>query len=87
MLLFIADKVTRTWYSEAPLYHYDKPGYTKNTAHFSQIVWKDTKKLGIGFAFARGGRKMYVVAQYGPPGNYGFAFTRNVFPPKCKSSK
>jgi hypothetical protein len=81
--LLIADKVTRTWYSEAPLYNYDQPGYTKNTAHFFQIVWKDTEKLGIGFDFAREGCKMYVVAQYGPPGNYVFDFSNNVLEPTC----
>ena len=78
-----ADKVTRTWYTEVALYDYKKPGYSMNIGHFSQIVWKNTKRLGIGHAFARGGRKMYVAAQYGPPGNYGFAFRENVLEPTC----
>ncbi len=47
------------------------------------IVWKDTKKLGIGIALAKEGRKIYVVAQYSPPGNYRQAYNTNVFPAKC----
>lgn len=79
----LADKVVRTWYTEIALYDYNKPGYSRNTGHFSQIVWKNTKRLGVGYAFAREGRKLYVVNQYGPPGNYGFAYRDNVLPPTC----
>ena len=82
-LLLLADKVTRTWYTEISLYNYNKPGYSRNTGHFTQIVWNGTKKLGIGYAFAREGRKMYVAAQYGPPGNYGWSFAENVHAPTC----
>jgi hypothetical protein len=81
--LILGDKATRAWYSEYAYYDYSKPGYTTNTAHFSQIVWKNSQRLGIGYAFARENRKMYVVAQYGPPGNYGFAYSTNVLEPKC----
>ncbi|UJR27184.1 hypothetical protein I4U23_008480 [Adineta vaga] len=77
------EKVTLTWYAEAALYDYTKPGYAKNIAHFSQIVWKDSERLGVGFAFSKAGRKMFVVTQYGPPGNYGYAFSTNVLEPTC----
>jgi len=70
-------------YHEIVNYNFNIPGHTHNTGHFTQIVWKDTKKLGIGIAFAREGRKMYVVAQYSPPGNDRHAFNTNVFPAKC----
>ena len=81
--LFLADKTTRAWYGEVAHYDYNKPGYTKNVAHFSQVVWKDSQKLGIGYAFARQNHKLYVVAMYGPPGNYGNTFSTNVLPANC----
>jgi len=80
--LILDEKVTRAWYSEVALYNYDKPGSTPHIAHFSQIVWKNIR-LGIAYTFAREGRKMYVVAQYRPPGNYGFAYDTNVLEPTC----
>ena len=82
-LALLGDKVTRTWYTEISLYDYDKPGYARFIGHFSQIVWKESKRLGIAYAFARNGCKMYVVAQYGPPGNYGHSYRTNVLPPNC----
>lgn len=81
--MILGDKITRLWYSESSLYNYDTPGYTPNIAHFSQIVWKNTQELGIGYAFAREGLKMYVVAQYKPPGNYAFSYSTNVLQPTC----
>ncbi|CAF4716134.1 unnamed protein product, partial [Rotaria sp. Silwood2] len=78
-----AAKVTLTWYAEVALYDYNKPGYNKSIGHFSQIVWKDTERLGVGYATAREGRKMFVVAQYGPPGNYDFEFSTCVLRPLC----
>lgn len=80
--LLVADGITRMWYSEISNYNFNVPSSLINTGHFTQIVWKDTKKLGIGLAFAREGRKVYVVAQYNPPGNYPRAFRTNVFPLK-----
>ncbi len=37
----------------------------------------------LSLIIAREGRKMYVVAPYGPPGNYGFVFSTNVLEPTC----
>ena len=36
--------------------------------HFTQLVWKGSKKLGLGVAQDRSGKR-YVVAQYDPVGN------------------
>ena len=78
-----ANKVTESWYNENVNYNYDKPGSNININHFTQIIWKDTKTLGVGIAFARNGKKIYVVAQYSPPGNDQHAYKNNVFPAKC----
>jgi len=44
--------------------------YTMDKAdgHFTQLVWKGTRKVGFGHATSRSG-KTYVVARYSPPGN------------------
>lgn len=49
------------------------------TGHFTQVVWKETKELGVGCTKARDG-KIYVVANYYPPGNYIGDFAVNVPP-------
>jgi hypothetical protein len=80
-----ADKAIRTFYTEITAYDFSNPGYSSNTAHFSQLVWEDTQRLGVGYAFARQGKNIYVVAQYGPPSNYGWAFRENVLPTTCRT--
>lgn len=54
-----------------------------NCGHFSQMVWKDTKQLGIGLAKGKNGA-FYVVANYSPRGNIINRFTSNILPPKNK---
>ncbi|CAF1492947.1 unnamed protein product [Rotaria magnacalcarata] len=78
-----AEKIVLTWYAEIEFYDYSKPAYKMSTGHFTQIVWKDTRKMGVGYAFGREGRKVYIVAQYEPPGNYRHRFGKNVLEPKC----
>ena len=44
---------------------------TKAVGHYTQIVWKNTTKVGCGIANSltdRGGE--WVVCRYSPPGNY-----------------
>lgn len=82
ILVILADGITRIWYSEIVNYNFEIPSSLINTGHFTQIVWKDTKNLGVGLGFAREGRRIYVVAQYSPPGNYPRAFRANVLPLK-----
>ncbi len=52
-----------------------------NCGHFSQLVWKGSERIGFGRAQAKD-KKVYVVAQYGPPGNYSGQWKNNVFAPK-----
>jgi len=73
--------VVDRWYSEIQNYNFDKPGFHTGTGHFTQLVWKSSKELGIGIAHAADGT-WYVVANYSPPGNISGQFPLNVLKPK-----
>jgi len=56
-------------YSEINNYNYNNPGFAMDTGHFTQIVWKGTKRLGC--ALGRGCDSKLWVCQYDPAGNSG----------------
>ena len=60
------------WYDEIKDYKYSKIKRYRvgpKIGHYTQVVWKDTKKVGIASAVSKNG-KVYVVARYYPAGNY-----------------
>ena len=64
------------WYDEGRWYKGSRVGkFSPTTAMFTQMVWKSSTKLGIGFC--KKGKVWAVVALYEPPGNMG-DFTENV---------
>jgi len=66
------------WYSEVKDYKFDgNLDYQRGTGHFTQVVWKDTKELGIAKAKGKNGGT-YVVANYNPSGNFIGKFGENV---------
>ena len=54
---------------------------SNNLGHFTQVVWKNSKNLGIAKARSSSG-KIIVVANYEPAGNYIGQYVQNVPPPK-----
>ena len=76
-----ATAVVDMWYDEEPLYDYNNPGFSSDTGHFTQVVWKNTTEIGCGFATGCSGWPNVWVCQYNPPGNYLNQFAENVFPP------
>ncbi|XP_028410143.1 uncharacterized protein LOC114532760 [Dendronephthya gigantea] len=75
----------RKWYDEVCDYNFHEsqsnPG--KVTGHFTQLVWKPSTELGIGYAlgvdkYDPGMKCMYVVARYKPAGNILGSFSTNV---------
>lgn len=72
-----------TRYDEIKLHTFGVEPKNLNSGHFTQVVWKESKELGV--AFAKNGGKVIVVANYSPPGNYIGHFAENVPPPRGES--
>ena len=74
-----------SWYAEHSQYSYNKPGFSMSTGHFTQVVWKSSKKLGCAYANCDGKNStpgIFWVCEYSPHGNVtnkGF-FNKNVLP-------
>ena len=60
-------------------YDFRNPGFKSGTGHFTQIVWQETKEMGMAKVKDRDG-KIIVVARYRPPGNVVNHFQENVKP-------
>jgi len=74
-------KPVDSWYSEIKKYEFGKEPTSMGTGHFTQVVWKTTKKMGIAKARTNSG-KIIVVANYEPAGNWIGQYSANVPPPK-----
>ena len=76
------------WYDEINLYDPswyggDPPRDSfKVSGHFTQVIWKETQRLGVGLAL--NGNSFYVVANYDPHGNFFSKYKDNVLPPQVK---
>jgi len=74
------------WYGEVADYPFWKPPNSifdvpgKQIGHFTQVVWKSTRKVGVGIVAIKRGfwTKTYIVARYTPPGNYEGQFKQQV---------
>ncbi|KAK1923511.1 CAP domain-containing protein [Papiliotrema laurentii] len=75
------------WADEASLYDYNNPGFSSATGHFTQVVWKNTQKLGCAvvncpngsiFDAKYNGANVLVWCNYNLPGNYLGQFPANV---------
>ncbi|XP_067825624.1 GLI pathogenesis-related 2 [Heptranchias perlo] len=74
-------EATDSWYKEIEKYDFSAPGFQKNCGHFTQLVWRDSREIGIGLA-SDGKGLTVVVAQFDPAGNItnpGY-FAKNVLP-------
>ncbi|MGV9541025.1 CAP family protein [Nocardia beijingensis] len=71
---------TKMWYDEIKEYDFNNPGFSMRTGHFTQVVWKASARLGIGYASQNGYTAL--VALYNPPGNVQGQFPQNVARPR-----
>lgn len=74
-----AEMSSKMWYDKVKDYDYNKPGFSYKTGHFTQVVWKNSKKFGFGFAKVNG--YTVSVGLYSPHGNYEGQFKENVLKP------
>ena len=71
------EEACNSWYNEKTNYNYELNKYQNNSAHFTQMIWKGTKKVGFGYSKLNKGNS-YFIALYSPPGNDIFEFKNNV---------
>uniref|UniRef100_A0A7E4V2Q4 SCP domain-containing protein n=1 Tax=Panagrellus redivivus TaxID=6233 RepID=A0A7E4V2Q4_PANRE len=70
----------KLWYSEEPKANYTQLGQNANCFHFTQLVWKKSKHIGIGVAKSPNKAGWFIVADFDPPGNVLGTFAANVSP-------
>ncbi|MEZ4365074.1 MAG: CAP domain-containing protein [Kofleriaceae bacterium] len=75
-----AESSVDMWYREIELYDFARGGFSMQTGHFTQVVWRGTTQVGCGSAQC-GGMTTWV-CNYDPPGNWEGAYAANV-PPPC----
>ena len=46
-------KAIDVWYSGREKYDFNNPGFKPGAGNFTQLVWTDSKKIGVGAAQAK----------------------------------
>ncbi|KAL0359779.1 UNVERIFIED_CONTAM: Pathogenesis-related protein PR-1 [Sesamum calycinum] len=67
-----AAQAAAAWVSERREYNYwsNSCVYGQECGHYTQIVWKDTRRMGCARVVCYGGRGVFMICNYDPPGNY-----------------
>ena len=71
------NEIFEKWYNEKNSYDFSLKKKKKGTGHFTQIVWKETKEIGIGLE-KDDKNNICCVALYYPGGNVIGEFSSNV---------
>ncbi len=74
--------VVKMWYDEIAQYRFPNGGFSMETGHFTQVVWRGTKRVGCGHSQCKG-MDIYV-CEYDPPGNWEGQYRDNVLPRGCR---
>jgi len=87
-----ANWVVDDWYNEFHAHKYGKDDFSSCTGHFTQAMWKGTKRIGCAkvekfpYKGKRGtykkGKRVVVACHYSPPGNVVGKFNENVLAPR-----
>jgi uncharacterized protein YkwD len=62
------NSIVKMWYDEIKDYNYANNSCRSVCGHYTQVVWKSSKKIGCGMA--KCGSAEVWVCNYDPPGNY-----------------
>ena len=75
-------KPVDVWYNEIKNYNFSEPGFNIDSSHFSQLIWKETTKIGCGASVADDEVTFKVVCNYYKAGNIlnKEKFEENVLP-------
>ena len=82
---FKGSDVTKTWYDEVNEYDWNNPVFSTSTQSFTQLVWKNSREMGIGVAIGED-NSVVVCANYFPAGNEIGEFEENVCKPTNASN-
>jgi len=66
---FELNTAINVWLSGRDKYDFNNPGFKQGCGNFTQIVWADTREIGVGAAECSKSGKIYVVARFKPSGN------------------
>lgn len=80
--IMTAERAVDIWYEENALYEYGPNEPSSETGHFTQVVWRNSRRLGCGTATC--GDKRLWVCNYDPPGNMKGDYADEVKPTTCK---
>ncbi len=72
--------VVKLWYDEISEYDFANPGFSHETGHFTQVVWKATTRIGCAHVEGCGNWQHTWVCEYSPAGNIVGQFAQNVLP-------
>ena len=72
------EEIFKNWSDEGMDYDFGKNKFSKKKGHFTQIIWKETTDIGIGFCYDKMGGKYCTVVLYYPAGNTFGDFPNNV---------
>nr|XP_054760810.1 Golgi-associated plant pathogenesis-related protein 1-like [Lytechinus pictus] len=77
------EKASKAFYDEIQRYNFGNAGFSSGTGHFTQLVWKKSRRLGIGVAVnPKNKNQVFSVFNYDPPGNVQGDYKDNVLQKK-----
>jgi uncharacterized protein YkwD len=74
--------VVQMWYDEVAQYRFPDGGFSSSTGHFTQVVWRSTRRVGCGHSQCKG--MDILVCEYDPAGNWEGQYRDNVLPRGCR---
>lgn len=76
----LCQQAVDSWYNEVKMYDFNNQGFSGDTGHFTQLVWKGSSKLGCASSQASETGNWYVVCNFEKAGNMMGDFENNVAP-------